>query len=244
MRTKTALLLVSFFFIASLWMSAVPPTYAGLGGYWWTPDHISYHVPETVGTVKARVYDMWWSTNDYDFWNLYYAMLGYGPLSYVQEFRTDYTMLEGNGWYYTDLPGIITYTNADEDEEQDDGYEEIEVIAQEPTKIQTYTCYEVAVKFNLLAEGDNYMAFEGELGIDNYMPGYPDYPLETHVYGTRTFYQEYYDTCQTCCMCHQFFSDVASQGTQVMPLLVLGFSGVSLWGISTRRRRKRFTRAR
>jgi hypothetical protein len=220
-------------------MSALPQTYAGLGGKWWTPDDISYHVPETVGTVKARAYDMWWSTNDY--WDMYIV---YGTtLSYIQEFRTNHNKLEGNGWYSTNFPGPITYTNSDEDEEQDDGYEEIEVIVQHPHEIETYTYYYVSVKFTLLAEGDNYVTFEGELGADWYW-WYPDYPADWYVYGTRTFYQEYYDPCQTCCTCHQFFSDVASQGTQVMPLLVLGFSGVSLWGISTRRRRKRFTRAR
>jgi hypothetical protein len=51
-------------------------------------------------------------------------------------------------------------------------------------------------------------------------------------------------SCTTCCTCHQFFSDVASQGTQVLPLLVLGFSGVSLWGVSRRRRKRIRVRAR
>ncbi|MGV9169424.1 MAG: hypothetical protein ACOC38_05720 [Promethearchaeia archaeon] len=106
----------------------------------------------------------------------YWMAYGWDPC-YSHEFQSEpYTLLEANGWYSTNLPGVVQYTESDENEEQYDEYEEIEVSTRSVASLSADYPYYVKVGYNIMHDGTATVTLEAELGNEKDDRGLLDPP--------------------------------------------------------------------
>lgn len=123
---------------------------------------------------------------------------GWNPC-YLHEFRSvPYNSLEYDNWYYTNLPGSYGVTQSSEQEEQQDGYEEVEVYTRNPELIVASQTYQVQVQYTVWETGTVTMTLESELGnIYDLLaplsaPAYPVAWMDIYTRAVNHAYKSYF----------------------------------------------------
>lgn len=92
---------------------------------------------------------------------------GWNPC-YIHEFRSEpYTALEYDQWYSTTMPGVVGHTWSGLGEQQDDGYDEVEIYTRNPEQMTAYYTYNSRLRYNVLETGYVDFTLEAELGNEN-----------------------------------------------------------------------------
>ena len=101
---------------------------------------------------------------------------GWNPC-YLHEFRSEpYTALEYDQWYATTMPGVVFHTWSGMQEQQDDGYDEVEVYTRNPELMMAYSTYNSRIRYVVLETGYVDMTLEAELGNENDWVAFLDPP--------------------------------------------------------------------
>jgi hypothetical protein len=126
---------------------------------------------------------------------------GWNPC-YLHEFRSEpYTKMEYDLWWTTTMPGVVDHTWSDLGEQEDDGYDEVEIYSKNPELFWSLYTYDTRIRFVVLETGDVDVTVESELGNENDWyalfdpPAYPVAYIEliektfTHSYSSSPQYQ-------------------------------------------------------